>query len=338
MNRKHIVLLALGLLTILALLFTIYLLGSSLEKRRQEQRTVHDNITIPPIQHQEVIDYNGSKYVKRRGLTSFLIVGTNNEQPDHFTDSFGFRFGGQVEFLTVVIVDHNKKELYRINIDKNTVTDGTLFNALGKLKEADKSLIAFAPRYGKTAESSAQLTMQAVENLFQSLKLDFYVVFTTDAIKAMNDAVGGVTVQLHEDLTDVDPAFVQGMSVQLSGEHAVHYIKARKTENEETFLKQINRQNIFLSAFLNKVSVLISQDSKQINQITKALSPYFKSNIGIGQIMLEFNRIRGYYIIDYFVFRGNPNLNEGSCGEFIINENVIAEILLEIFCEPMLNN
>ena len=62
------------------------------------------------------------------------------------------------------------------------------------------------------------------------------------AIRVLNDLVGGVSVTMEEDGTQIDPAFVKGATVRLSGSQAEAFVRARMGLENDTNLARMQRQ------------------------------------------------------------------------------------------------
>ena len=64
--------------------------------------------------------------------------------------------------------------------------------------------------FGDGKVTSCQYMVDAVSNLFYGMPINGYVALNMNAVAMINDAVGGVTVTVPEDMTQVDPSFAEG--------------------------------------------------------------------------------------------------------------------------------
>ena len=73
----------------------------------------------------------------------------------------------------------------------------------------------------------------------------------------MNDMVGGVTVTIEDDFSEVDPTLKMGETVTLMGEHAENYVRQRKEvadgRNESRMQRQSSYEEAFKPAFRRNV-------------------------------------------------------------------------------------
>ena len=72
--------------------------------------------------------------------------------------------------------------------------------------------------------------VDAVSNLFYGMPINGYVALNMNAVAMINDAVGGVTVTVPEDMAQVDPSFAEGAAVTLTGDQALKFTRYRDTE------------------------------------------------------------------------------------------------------------
>lgn len=80
--------------------------------------------------------------------------------------------------------------------------------------------------------TSCQYMVDAVSNLFYGMPINGYVALNMNAVAMINDAVGGVTVTVPEDMTQVDPSFAEGAAVTLTGDQALKFTRYRDTEKD----------------------------------------------------------------------------------------------------------
>ena len=61
---------------------------------------------------------------------------------------------------------------------------------------------------------------KTVSELLYGMPIAGCFSMTIEGISTLNDAIGGVSITVPEDYTDIDPAFVQGTTLTLTGEQA----------------------------------------------------------------------------------------------------------------------
>ena len=70
----------------------------------------------------------------------------------------------------------------------------------------EKGQIALQYAYGDGGRKSCWLTKNAVSELLYGVKIDAYLAMTIEGIAKATDLIGGVTLTVPEDYTDIDPS------------------------------------------------------------------------------------------------------------------------------------
>lgn len=285
MNKRkllNIIKLMLILLVGMMAFVLIYIIGTHLENQNENgvsNLTASEGISY--IDRREAIEISGNKYALKRGISSYLIAGVDKDSFDDEKSIYQSR--SQADFIMLVVADHNEKKLYRFAIDRDTMTDITVMSLLGKPKGTQKAQIALSYAYSNEPKVSAQLLVNAVENLLLGITVDYYYIIPMDTVGVLNEAVGGVRVRISEDLTSVDPQFTMGSEVVLQDDQAIKFIRARKNVGDGSNVARIKRQNIFLSALFEKMSAIINNDKTAAKTIADKIINVIESNAKKGQ-------------------------------------------------------
>ena len=72
-------------------------------------------------------------------------------------------------------------------------------------------------------------------------------------IGTVNDAVGGVTVEMDDDYTLYNAKFKKGATVHLQGEEAQEFVQGRDITVSGSAYSRIGRQKRYLKAFISQV-------------------------------------------------------------------------------------
>ena len=134
---------------------------------------------------------------------------------------------GQADCLMVISLDKSNETARVLQVSRDTMTDVDLFDVSGKYYTTVQAQIATQYAYGNGVQSSCFATKKTVSELLYDLPIDGYLSLNLSAISILNDAVGGVTVTVPEDYTDIDPAFTAGTTITLNGEQAEKYVRKR---------------------------------------------------------------------------------------------------------------
>ena len=120
--------------------------------------------------------------------------------------------------------------------------------------------ICLAHSFGATPADNAKYTVRAVQNLLGGLAIDGYYMIDYSSVPVINDALGGVPVDIAFDMTSVNPAWTEGSTVTLRGQEAEAFVWARKTVGAGTNEERMIRQNEFMNSAIALLNSRLSED------------------------------------------------------------------------------
>ena len=93
-----------------------------------------------------------------------------------------------------------------------------------------------------------------------------------------NDLVGGVSVEVLDDMTALDPALTQGQTVTLSGAQALTYVRARYGLEDPTNAHRMQRQKQYLEALYERARQCMAADETFVSHVALTLADYLVSD------------------------------------------------------------
>ena len=200
-----------GLVILLAL---GYAGGRYLEKRRytETRGELKDGFGEVPT-----VEIDGVTYEQKMNVTSLLMIGIDKRSTD---ENKSYRDGGQSDFLLLLVLDHKNKTIHQLQIDRDTMTSVNVLGLFGNSAGSRVMQICLSHGYGMDRQERCKNTLSAVQGLLGCPELESYMEIPLDAIAALNDLLGGVTVTLQDDFTMADPAMQAGATITLTGEQA----------------------------------------------------------------------------------------------------------------------
>lgn len=229
----------------------------------------------------KMIVYNGAKYKYNEDNINILFMGIDRDMQDTGEKVIGEN--GQADVLIWAALDSKTGHLSLINISRDAMVDVNKYNAKDKYLGTDKMQLCLAYSYGDGKEKSCENTLQSVSRLMYGMPVNAYVAIDYSAIAPLNDAIGGVTVNVLEDLTQSDSALKAGETVTLHGEQAQTYVRSRNTEVLDSNNQRMERQKQYIDAFLQQA---ISQTKKNPTlpvTLYNDVSDYMVTNISASE-------------------------------------------------------
>ena len=158
------------------------------------------------------LSFGDKLYISNDNLDTYLIIGTDSGGED-----LGEMYSGELaDFLVLLIVDNTTKKYAFMQIDRNTMTSVEVPDEEGNVNDLETMQLCISHWYGKTIDERNGYTADAVTYLFGDLDIENVYSLEMTEIGAVNHAIGGVVVDIDQDMTDLDPAFVKAT---IAGQH-----------------------------------------------------------------------------------------------------------------------
>ena len=280
------------------------------------------------------VTINGESVPLRRRLSALLLIGTDNFIDDAKQNEIeAFYNNNMADFLVVLVFDHAAKTVTPFQINRDTMCDVPWLSVNGLVGGTEFQQITFAHTYGSGKEDSCINTRNAVSSLLYGVPIDNFFSFTMDAVPLMNDAVGGVTVTLDEDIPALGPEYVRGASVTLKGQDALRFVRWRDTEQLDSNRPRMARHRLYLQAFTDAARAAMSADEELVTRLFKAIEPFLCTDLTVEQIADISSALRDYTILPVVTPGGAYVMGE-DYAEYHIDEASLAECVKSAFCAP----
>lgn len=180
-----------------------------------------------------------------------------------------------------MVMDKSKDEIKMISISRDTMTQIKTFDYKGNYLGKSKNHLGLAYSFGDGKVTSCQYMVDAVSNLFYGMPINGYVALNMNAVAMINDAVGGVTVTVPEDMTQVDPSFAEGATVTLTGDQALKFTRYRDTEKDFSNNSRMERQKQYLVNFMGQAVKAMKADMGLPVSLYQSLTDDMVTNLSL---------------------------------------------------------
>ncbi len=210
-------------------------------------------------------------------IKSYLFIGVDED--GDIANPMYYRGNNRADALLLVVVNETAKTYAAIQIDRDTVCELDVLDAAGKPYSSKTDRICFAYWMGDGTEKSAENTVRAVSRLLGGVDIDGYIAVTYNAIPVLNDTIGGIKVEIEDDLTPVNASLVKGTTVELTGSQALSFIRARVGVGDGTNTSRMRRQRTYLDAFRTRLFAELKTNSKIVDDLFNAAKPYMVTDM-----------------------------------------------------------
>lgn len=270
--------------------------------------------------------YNGKAYRYKQDLINILCLGVDKnaeEQGRH-----------QADVVLLAVVDEAAGTLQVIAVPRDTITELEVCDVFGAPVSKETAQLALGYAYGNTDAKSCELMERAVSKLLYGVPIENYYAGFFDAVPVINDAVGGVTLTIQEDLTKIDPAMRQGTSITLNGEQAMQFLRSRDSFGDGSNAGRMQHQQQYMEAFLPAAKQAVKQNPFLVKNLFQAVAQYSVTNLSADSCVylasqaleLEFQGIQ--------TIPGTATSN-GELAEFHSDDDALLQLVIRVFYEEI---
>jgi LCP family protein required for cell wall assembly len=283
-----------------------------------------------PVRHSKTITRNGVDYFPRQDITVLLVMGIDEFGPMEPSDRVGN--DGAADMVSLLIFDHTNAETRILALNRDTMLDVDVIGIGGKKAGTTFAQLATAYTYGSGMEDSCENTRDTVSNFINGITIDHYVSANMDAITIVNDALGGVTVNVVDDFSAIDPSIPMG-KVTLKGQQAINFVRTRKELGDQLNISRMERHKEYAMGFMDAFRSSVDSSETFALEIFDQVSPYIVTDCSVTVFSDMMTRYSDYEIVEIVSPEGENVLGE-KYYEFHVDEEKLDELIVRLFYAP----
>ncbi len=343
----------LGVVILIAGAFTVMrMVGRSnmnkpVEGTGEEPMNIGEQIVVAegePEPEEGVILYKGAKYRLNEDMITILVMGIDKKLIENadgsvskpqLVDEF---HGGQADALFLVLLDSHTRSASVVAINRNTMTDIDVFDRTGNYLGRRTMQICLQHGYGDGAEESCLREVRTVSRLFKGIAINSYVALSMDAIPKLNDSIGGVTVEVLEDVIvpKYNVRLLKGDTVTLLGNDAYCYVCSRDTNVFDSATHRLLRQKQYIAAFGIKAKAQVLEDIRIAADLYNLVQAYTTTDIDINSFTYLASETAGYtFSMDNIYSLQGETIMGAEYEEFYADEEALEDLIIQLFYEPV---
>ena len=278
----------------------------------------------------KTIERNGVKYFPRQDITVMLIMDIDEFGP--VKDSGSYNNTGEADMIALAVFDETNEQMDILYINRDTMVDMPVLGIGGKPAGTANRQIAVSHTYGSGLEDSCENTKKTVSDLLYGLPINYYVAMNMDAIPIMNDAVGGVTVNVTDDFSQVNPSITMG-ELTLKGDQVIDYVRTRKNVGDQKNVTRMARQREYVDGFLEKLYSKAEEDPTFLLSAYEAVAPYIVTDCSVETLSSMLERYSDFTIAGAISPEGENTVVDGHY-QFHVDEEKLDALIVELFYRP----
>ena len=289
----------------------------------------HGQVDENPIVS-KTITVNGVDYFPRQDITVVLVMGIDRYGP---VESSGFYTNtGAADVDILMIFDDAQQKVNMLYLNRDTMLEMPVLGIGGRPAGTLFGQLALAHTYGSGLEDSCENTRQAISDFLGGIRIDYYVSMNMDTIAILNDAVGGVTVNVTEDFSAVDPTIQLG-EMTLMGQQAINYVRTRKDVGDQLNLTRIERQKDYIRGFSHAMRSKYDADANFLLSVYEEIKPYIVTDCSSTVLTNLVNKYGSYEVGQILSPKGENVMGE-KYFEFYVDQDDLTDLMLALFYAP----
>lgn len=323
------------MIPILLLAALAVLLGSAMWMNSREEDPVENaGQTVHGVQEQTDLLYQGEEYPLKEHLNTVLLIGTDGTQPyeekvNVLQDYYNYN---QADFLILLVQDTQNNTTEVIQLNRDTMMDVPWLDVIGNYGGTEFQQLCLAFNSGDGGRDSCLNTVDAVSSLLFDAPIQHYIQMPMSGISILNNLVGGVPVEIPEDMTHVDPAFVAGTTVHLTGEQAEKFVRVRMRMEDDTNTARMARHRIYLESFRKQAQKAFNSDSEFALKLVEKLGEHLQTDLTAQQLSDLMQTLDQSQTMPIRTPDGEL-LTGAQYYEFFVDEASLWEIVKQAYCE-----
>ena len=278
----------------------------------------------------KTVTVNGVDYFPRQDITTILVLGIDEEGPVRASGSY--RNHGEADAVMLLVLDHADDNIDVLCLNRDTMVQMPILGIDGRTSGTTYAQLALSHTYGEGLEDSCENTQKTVEALLNYIVIDHYVAMNMDAISIVNDAVGGVTVTITDDFSEVDSSLTMG-EVTLWGEQAVAYVQTRKGVGTQLNISRMERHREYMYGLMRALTARIAENEAFATDLYEQVSDYIVSDCSVNVISGLMERCADY-TMDEIISPVGENILCEEYYEFYVDKEALDELILRLFYAP----
>lgn len=275
----------------------------------------------------KTVTRNGVEYFPRQDITVILVLGTDQYGP--VEASIGYTNESRCDAVEVVILDHTAQNYTILSLNRDTMVTMPALGLGGKQAGTLYGQLALSHAFGDGLEESCENTRKTVSDLLYGITIDHYVALNLEGIIVVNDAVGGVTVNVKDDFSAIDPTITKG-EMTLKGRQALYYVQTRLKVGDELNLSRMDRQQEYMMGLMEAFREKSGESDSFLLELFEQIGPYMVTDCSASVISGLLSRCSDYPMAEIVTPKGR-NVRGEPYYEFYLDENKLDDLVLRLF-------
>lgn len=295
-----------------------------------------DNEIIANIAEKKNFDiiYNHKKYTYNSNIINLLVLGIDDL--DVVKEKEGLYYGGQSDAIYMLSLDTESKKFWLVQVPRDAVAIVDVYDENDNITMSYEAQITVQHGFGNGMEESNYRSAKAISRMFYGLPIHSVTSANMGGVIAVNDAIGGVTVQSLYTFTTygndygTNETFIEGETYTLMGTSAYNYIHFRDITRMNTSSERLARQKQYLNNFFNSAWSTIAHNPTKIIDIYNTAMNYIITDLSTTEMVTLVSEAAGCSFDGIYTLEGKVRDGQqvGESEHFDLDQDKLKEYLI----------
>ena len=326
-NKHSLFLLALTLFfSFLFLFFAVKFVSSLVDKRTVEEAGYSEISNAENSRSWgSSVELNGKSYHLKDRISTILFLGVDYGKENAPEGNVGT--GPRSDTMILFVLDDAAKTIQAVMISCDTMTEVDLYKSNGDYAFSGIMQITMQYTFGDSPRRACYLTKKAVSELLYEMRIDYCMSLELSGLSTIIDELGGLTITMPEDYTDIDFRFEQGATVTLTGAEAEKFIRVRDAD-------EFGSNNVRMTRQFELVKELFSElgskgGASYIEEVLEKADAYVESDLDAETIQ----KFATYTFLPEPIYLPGEDVQGEFHDEFYVNDPELQQLLLSLLYE-----
>ena len=273
---------------------------------------------------------DGVEYYPRQDIVVMMVLGIDQYGP--VESSNYYRNDGAADSIMLLLFDETNETCTVLYLDRDTMLEMEVLGVRGEYAGTTYGQLALAHTYGTGLEDSSLNMKNTLMNFLPGMTIDHYVTMHMDVIPILNDAVGGVTVNVKDDFSKVNPSITMG-ELKLQGDQVIDFVRTRKDVGDQTNTTRMTRQKEYVDGFLHELKHREEENIEFAVELYDEVAPYIVTDVSVEDFSKILEHYARYELVEVVVPEGEHKIVDGHYQCHTDQEKLDA-LILRLFYAP----
>lgn len=259
-------------------------------------------------------------------LRTILFMGVDTRTTEQEA-RYGLGNGGRSDAIILLVIDPDNQIIQPVTLSRDTMTQVDVYDRDRNYLFSGTMQLTMQYSFGDNPKRSCLLMKRKVSDLLYGLPIHAYCSMTLDGITAASELVGGVSLRLEEDWTDIDPSYVAGSTITLDADALESFLRYRDTDVSGSNDVRMRRQGWFIRQLFDQLSSL---SGSNIEVLLKQLDPYIETDMD-GDML---RHLTEFHVSSTILNVPGQTIPGRAHDEYYIDEDGLKQLLLELYYAP----